>query len=260
MSLARRRRGSLAAGAAARARTRVTTLLADAPTLSFQDRAGIAAREIAGEVMAAAPRPSDLVALAAEAASLAESLAEEGRKMAPPARPIACRAGCSHCCHLSVQAAPAEVLRLAQHIRDRFSSAERASLLERLRQAAAMTKDARLAAASPCPLLKDARCTVYEARPLSCRGLESMDADACRRASQGENVRPPVYAMRWAIFNRVASGLIAGTADAGRERESLDLSPALVTALEEPDAARRWLAGEPLFARCRWPTAQPPTT
>ena len=75
----------------------------------------------------------------------------------------------------------------------------------------------------------------------------------CRRASLGEKVLPPIYAMRWAIFNRVETGLLAGTADAGRALEPLDLFAALLTALEESDAARRWLAGEPVFAHCRWP-------
>ncbi len=122
-------RGSLAKGAAARAGKRVDSLGIERPELAFPERCGLAAREVVGEAMAGGPRPADLMTLAAEAAALAESLAAEGCRMAPPERPIACRAGCSHCCHLSVLAAPAEVLRLAQHVRDRFSAAERAGLM-----------------------------------------------------------------------------------------------------------------------------------
>jgi len=254
MSGRKRKTGSLAAGAAARARARVTTLIVDRPELKFEERGGLAMREAAREIMAEDARPADLFALAAEAAALAESLAAEGRKIAPPSRPIACRAGCGHCCHISVAASPPEVLRLAQHIRDRFASAERTALLARLREASALSKDERLAVRLSCPMLKDERCSVYEARPLNCRGLESMDAEACRRASFGEKVLPPVYAMRWAIFNFVETGLLAGMVDAGRALEPLDLFSALLAALEEPDAARRWLAGEPIFASSRWPT------
>jgi hypothetical protein len=253
MSRKKGKAGGLAAGAAARARTRVTTLIVDRPELAFEERGNIAMRETAAAVMAEDVHPADLMALAAEAVALAEDLAAEGRRIAPPARPIACRAGCGHCCHISVMASAAEVLRLAQYIRNRFARTELAALIERLRQAAAMSKEERLAAILPCPMLKDESCSVYEARPLNCRGLESMDAEMCRRASLGEKVLPPIYAMRWAIFNRVETGLLAGTADAGRALEPLDLFAALLTALEESDAARRWLAGEPVFAHCRWP-------
>jgi len=245
----RRKAGDLAA----RARARVTTLIVDRPELSFEDRGGVAMRESAAAAVAEARHPADLMALAAEAVALAEDLAAEGRKIAPPARPIACRAGCGHCCHISVMASAAEVLRLAQHVRNRFSSAALSALVGRLREAAAMSKDERLAAFLPCPMLEHDSCSVYEARPLNCRGLESMDVELCRRASRGEKVMPPIYAMRWAIFNRVERGLLAGTADAGRALEPLDLFAALLTALETPDAARRWLDGEPVFAHCRWP-------
>jgi hypothetical protein len=251
MSLRKRSPGGLAKGVAERARARVTTLLVDDPASPFEARARQATSEVIREVMADDVRPADLVALAAEAAALAENLAAEARKMSPPERPVACRAGCAHCCHLSVAAAPAEVFRLAAHIRNRFSSAERAVLVERLRIAAAMSRDERLAAHLPCPLLKNDSCSVYEVRPLNCRGLESMDAEICRRAYLGEAVPIPVYAPRWLVYNRVLAGVTVGTEEAGHDGEQVDLSKALLIALENPDTARRWLAGDRLFEHCR---------
>jgi hypothetical protein len=233
---------------------RVTTLLVDAPTLSFEERARLAAREATAEVMSAAPHPADLVALAAEAVALAEGLAVEARKTRPPPRPIACGAGCSHCCHLSVVATPAETLRLAAHVRNRFTSEMRAAVLDRLREAAALSGAERAARHLPCPLLVEDRCSAYEVRPLNCRRLESMDADACRRASLGEKVEAPIDKTRFGVFNSVISGVLAGSADSGRGAEQLDLFAALLIALEAPDAPRRWLRGEPVFAGAHWTT------
>ncbi|HLI10520.1 MAG TPA: YkgJ family cysteine cluster protein [Alphaproteobacteria bacterium] len=229
----------------------MTALLVDDPRLPFADRAHIATREAAAAVMGDKPRPADLLALAAEAAVLAESLAPESRRLEPPQRPIACRAGCGHCCHTIVMAIPAEVLRLAAHIQRRFTPAARAALIERLRAVAAVAPPERLAARMACPMLADDRCTVYEARPLKCRGLESMDVEVCKRGARGEAVEVPVYAAHHRLFDRVLSGLIVGAIEAGRPDERLDLVRGLLIALETPDAARRWLAGEPVFATAR---------
>ena len=84
--------------------------------MNVEERGGLAMREAAGEIMAEDARPADLFALAAKAAALAKVCAAEGRKIAPPSRPIACRAECGHCCPIGVAASPEEILRLARHV------------------------------------------------------------------------------------------------------------------------------------------------
>jgi hypothetical protein len=236
----------------ARAREIFATLLGEGRALSFEELAWHATRRISSEMLAGDVQPKALSGLAEALAQLAEDLAYEGRKISPPPHPIACRAGCGHCCHISVAAAPAEIFRLAEYIRKTFSKAARNDLVVRLRAAAAMTRNERFAGRLPCPLLEDDSCSAYPARPLNCMGLESMDADACRRASHGEIPSIPIYMTRWTLYSRVLAGLVAGAVDAGRGHEQIDLFPALLIALENDDAASRWLSGEPLFARCLW--------
>jgi hypothetical protein len=46
----------------------------------------------------------------------------------------------------------------------------------------------------------------------------------------------------------VRRGLEAGLDEAGFDGKALDLTRALLIALDEPDAKERWLRGEPVFA------------
>ena len=47
----------------------------------------------------------------------------------------------------------------------------------------------------PCPLLVEGRCSVYEVRPLICRGYNSTNVDACRKAHDDADVLVPTFAM-----------------------------------------------------------------
>ncbi|HEY3666443.1 MAG TPA: YkgJ family cysteine cluster protein, partial [Polyangiaceae bacterium] len=91
-------------------------------------------------------------------------------------------------------------------------------------------------------------CLVYEARPLACRGYNSLDAESCRRSLDDdlEIVESNVPLARDCAA--VALGLLAGIADAGLPAELLELTAGLHIALSEPDALQRWLRGGPVFA------------
>ena len=62
---------------------------------------------------------------------------------------VACRSGCTYCCMFPVAASAPEVLAIAAFVRERFDEERRAAL------------DARIEAG---------HCTVYEVRPVACRG------------------------------------------------------------------------------------------
>jgi len=222
------------------------------PELSYYDRARLAFRQVTLDLLSGSPRPDDLIALAVGAAAFAERLGASLVKTDPPAHPIDCKAGCGHCCHISVSVTPVEVFHLADNILSCFDSEGLAALMERLRVASAMTRDERFAAYLPCPLLEDNICTAHAARPLNCRGLESMNAEACRLASHGETLEVPIYSARRQLFHHILGGLVSGTALSGRGNEQLDLFPALLVCLETPEAAKRWLKQEEIFSSCAW--------
>jgi Fe-S-cluster containining protein len=148
----------LTAGTANTARA----LLRDEPTLE-------STRQLARQAMAATSR-------------LADGLLAQ----APPGS-VACGAGCDHCCYQVVGVTPAEAFAVVEHVR-RTRSADavselRARAAELLDQAGELDSNARFSPEHPCLFLEVAtgRCTIYEARPLACRGMNSLDADECAK-------------------------------------------------------------------------------
>ena len=109
----------------------------------------------------------------------------DGALAQSPDRPPACRSGCAHCCHQAVGVTPPEVFAIHEHLRATRAPAELAAVVRRIRAAddrtRGMTSAERLSPDLPCPFLVDERCSIYEVRPLACRGTNSLDAAACER-------------------------------------------------------------------------------
>lgn len=193
---------------------------------------------------------------------LAEKLTARYKEVEPPASPIHCRAGCSHCCHMRVHVTPPEVIILAQFIRDRFSETELQSLKSRLERAdqitRGMTDEEHGRAGIRCPLLVDDHCSAYEARPLECRGYVSMNVNACREVSDDYSTwNVPLYFPQYSIFKNAQAGLVAALVGAGYNFEVLELIAGLRIALEVPDAAEQWLAGKDVFRDASLPPSDP---
>jgi len=162
-----------------------------------------------------------------------------------------CRKYCAHCCYKSVSVTPAEVIRLAEHVRAALRPQALAKLKARLRalddKTRGMTPVERSRARLPCALLIGRLCIAHAARPASCRGFNSRDVQACEKSLRQRDVQIPVYKLQYQIFAEAHLGLRQGLADAGLPSPHLELTAALRIALETSNAAERWLAGEPVF-------------
>jgi hypothetical protein len=160
---------------------------------------------------------------------------------------VACKEGCSWCCRQKVCVTVPEVLHLTECVRTTFSAEQLADLRSRLAALDDVTREmdvpARAAAGLPCALLVNDRCSAYAARPVKCPTWYSFDARGCER---GDEARVPVYPV--VIGDGVQAGLSQGLAQAGLSGDTLELTAALRIALDTPDAAERYLAGEPVFA------------
>lgn len=161
---------------------------------------------------------------------------------------IACRRGCSHCCHSWVDASPPEVLFAVKSIGAERRGAVREAVERMCGETGGKGFEARAAMVTPCPLLEDDACTVYESRPIVCRSAVSADAQACRSAyrelSGGSIPVPSVWRALGQAYAAALEGAIlhSGLVPAAREwNESLRI------ALADPDAEARWLAGEDVF-------------
>jgi Fe-S-cluster containining protein len=215
-----------------------------------------AARTATASRLAAGRTPLRVVAVAEGAAQSADEAVRAAAAKDPPRAPFACREGCAWCCHQTVGVAAPEVLRIAAHLRQTLSpqdlEATRARVRERAAQRQALRPDRRSRARLPCALLVDDRCAAYPVRPLTCRGFNSDDAARCERELQtGGRVASPSYEPQQRLCTFVLDGMRAGLEETRLSGDLLELSAALDIALAEPDAADRWLAGQPVFARAR---------
>lgn len=186
-----------------------------------------------------------------------------------PAGSVACKAGCDHCCYQVVGVTAAEAITIFEHLRSSLSPLElervAAHVAARYEGSRGLTSSERFAPDQPCPFLQveSGSCTIYEVRPLSCRGMNSLDATECStrlrdpeaRASflagdqSGKTYLEPVRA-----FRAVSAGLQLGLAELYHlDTRALDLTAALHLLLEHgPSLAEAWMSGQqaPFEAAC----------
>jgi Fe-S-cluster containining protein len=176
------------------------------------------------------------------------------RQETPLEKPLACDAGCSHCCRrLKVTMTQIEAIRLAAHLRSELSEDDLAALRKEVDAAFAavggLTAAERAGVDRACPLLDDAgRCRAYAARPLSCRGANAFDASACAKSlADGGKTVVEHDAPQLGIASSIAEGATYATRDARRDFRIVELVAALHVALADPEITKRWSRGERVF-------------
>lgn len=166
---------------------------------------------------------------------------------------IACRAGCHWCCHMKVSLTAPEIFALVEFLHNSVAQPDRDRIKARAARLSQdpriFSSDAKVEARIPCAMLNEqGACLVYPARPLACRGYNSVDAESCRRSLDDDleiiEQNEPLVRESTAV----ALGFLAGIEDAGLPAELLELTSGLHIALSEPNAMQRWLAGEAVFA------------
>lgn len=172
---------------------------------------------------------------------------------------VACQAGCSHCCHQTVGVTPLEAFVIVEHLTHSRTPEQLSDLIEVLSERVERTRN--LSAAEqyspefPCVFLANSACSIYEVRPLVCRGMNSLDADACRRRMFEPEVRArfldegkdgvcflePIQGAK-----AVSAGLQFALADLfGLDMKAIDLHVAVEMLLKdalatEPRLGQRW--------------------
>lgn len=172
----------------------------------------------------------------------------------PPTRPLACAKGCSMCCHYRVLVRAQEAFLLADWLR-RAPVAVREPILQRLRlvaqQVSRMSPDEHVQTNIACPFLEasSGACQSYDVRPLACRRHHSLDAHPCREtfedtAAQDECPMDPAYL--W-IHNAVEEAALFSNRSIGADCTVYELSTAVLAAMENPAAVKRWRNGKVSF-------------
>ena len=174
---------------------------------------------------------------------------------APDVGTLACRAGCTWCCYFTVDVRAVELFRILDFVELSFTSEEKARVyaeahansaeLRKLGEGERVTRNLK------CPFLNEGRCTVYEARPQSCRNYHATNVAGCRQSyEEPENLdidpdfAPGVYQAGGAHVEAVSSAM----RDAGYDVKAYELNCALDAALSEPGARERFEVGLKPFA------------
>ena len=159
-----------------------------------------------------------------------------------------------HCITVTVP----EVLVIADELQRKCSPNEllviRESARANAQRAQFVAPDEFPLAGIPCPLqTKDGYCLTFLNRPIACRRL---CPNCVGIGSDGMILGPSDNSVELRVLTDdlqqgLSEGLSQSLLDAGLDGETYELNDALVTALATPDAATRWLDGEPLFTHCR---------
>ena len=168
---------------------------------------------------------------------------------------VACTRGCSFCCSLQVQVQPHETFTLAEWLRRQFSTERLAEVTARLRDNVAKTREmgdaARKRSNLACALLgDDGACTAYEARPAQCRRFHSTRLEVCKASYANpadDSLESPAHPTVTHNADVIITQAQHAVRDAGLDATPIDMNLALLEALENPKALRRWRDGKNPF-------------
>jgi hypothetical protein len=117
----------------------------------------------------------------------------------------------------------------------------------------ALTPKARAKLRVPSAFLADGRCTIYPVRPLACAEFTSFDVQVCKRGQRiGFKPGSVIHEKaRMLVYYAVQQGLTDGLRDAlpGTDTTPLELTSAVVSALDSSDAEASWISGGNVFAK-----------
>jgi Fe-S-cluster containining protein len=173
---------------------------------------------------------------------------------APDAHTLACKNGCYWCCYFTVDVRPVEVFSILDFMARQLSPEEQVRVRSEIEANSVMLQGLsemeRITRNVKCPFLAAGRCTIYEARPQTCRNYHATDATGCRTSyEQPANTEidpdfaPLVYQTGGAHVDAFCSTL----QQHGYDITAYELSTALAAALADAEARARFAAKQSPF-------------
>jgi Fe-S-cluster containining protein len=174
---------------------------------------------------------------------------------APDIGTLACRAGCTWCCYFSVDVRAVEVFSILDFVERTFTAEEKARVYAEVRANSAalgnLRENERMKRNVKCPFLKDGRCTIYSARPQSCRNYHATNVAGCQQSYEDPDnldidpdFAPFVYQAGTAHVDAFSTAM----RDAGYDVSAYELNCALDAARSDPAARERFESRLPPFA------------
>ena len=168
--------------------------------------------------------------------------------------PIACKAGCSYCCHYHIYVSALEVLVLAEFVATQLSEAARNKVKQRLeanvKAVANLSVSEHIITNVPCAFLADeGLCTAYRVRPLICRRHHAFDATPCKVTF--DDPLSPLQNQLFAGYLVAVDEFKAATELAlrqwGMDYWHYEMNSALLEAITNKASVRRWRDGKITF-------------
>lgn len=175
------------------------------------------------------------------------SLARHDQRLAeaPDAKRLACRAGCSWCCYFSVDVRPVEVFHILEFMERELSADARKRVETEIAfnnsQLAPMSDIERASRNVKCPFLQSGKCSIYAARPQTCRNYHATDAAGCQKSFQEpENVDidPEFAPLTYQIGAAHVDAFSEALSEVGYDVAAYELNAALAAALANPTECR----------------------
>lgn len=210
--------------------------------------------ETVSDILEQALTPDGLHAVIENASGFAEAMTQKFRH--PDTPPVACKEGCYWCCYQSVPVTAPEAFRITRFLATEQPEDGQTDVVDRLhkldKKTRGRTPKARANMRVSCAFLKDGRCVIYSVRPLACAEFTSFNVQACKRG-QRVGFKPDSVIhekARMIVYRAVQQGLADGLRRAlpKADTSSLELTAAVVCALDSPDAEASWIAGAKIFA------------
>lgn len=166
---------------------------------------------------------------------------------APDVGTLACRAGCTWCCHFSVDVRAVEVFSILDFVERTFTSEEKARVYAEVHANSTTLKNLgeieRMKRNVKCPFLNGGRCTIYIARPQTCRNYHATNVAGCQQSYEDPDnldidpdFAPWVYQAGGAHVDAFSTAM----RDAGYDVNAYELNGAIDAALSEPGARQRF--------------------
>lgn len=173
---------------------------------------------------------------------------------APDAHTLACKNGCYWCCYFTVDVRAVEVFSILDFMTRELSADERARVRSEIEKNSALLQGLddleRMRRNVKCPFLSAGRCTIYEARPQTCRNYHATDVAGCRASYERPDdtgidpeFAPLVYQSGGAHVDAFSSAM----EQRGYDTRAYELSTALAAAIAQPDSRARFEAKQPPF-------------
>lgn len=173
---------------------------------------------------------------------------------APDVDTLACGAGCTWCCYFSVDVRAAEVFSILDFVERTFTAEAKARVYSEIRANSAalkkLSESERVKRTVKCSFLHEGRCSIYAARPQSCRNYHATDVAGCQKSYEepdNDDIDPEFAPYVYQAGTAHVDAISMAMQGAGYDVSVYELNCALDAAMSDPAARQRFESRLPPF-------------